>query len=130
MPVWQFAFKPTFLHELNAFEAKTVQQILKKLHLLAEDPRPDAKTKKQLKHLGGRLHRLRAGDFRLFYTFTEPFVSLLSVKKRDEQTYEDDVEPEMLGGVEVPDIASVPDESHAASHASTWDAWLGKSKAK
>ena len=128
---WQFAFKPTFLHELNAFEAKTVQQILKKLDLLAEDPRPDAKTKKQLKHLGGKLHRLRAGDFRIFYTYAEPFVSLLSVRKRDEQTYEDDVEPEMLGGVDLPNIASAPgDGGGTPGDAATWDAWLGHSKPK
>jgi mRNA-degrading endonuclease RelE of RelBE toxin-antitoxin system len=125
MAQWQFAFKPTFLHELNAFEAKVTQQILKKLDLLAEDPRPDAKTKKQLKNLGGKLHRLRAGDFRIFYTFAEPFVSLLSVKKRDESTYESDVEPEMLGG-EIPDTGN----ADGASRASNVNAWLGPSRPK
>ncbi len=131
MAVWQFAFKPTFLHELNAFEAKTVQQILKKLDLLAEDPRPDAKTKKQLKYLGGKLHRLRSGDFRIFYTFAEPFVSLLSVKKRDDQTYEDEVDPEFLGGSDVPELAeAATGTAHAANHAATWDTWLGQTRPK
>ncbi len=125
MAQWQFAFKPTFLHELNAFEAKVTQQILKKLDLLAEDPRPDAKTKKQLKNLGGKLHRLRAGDFRIFYTFAEPFVSLLSVKKRDESTYESDVEPEMLGG-EIPNVGN----ADGPSRASNVNAWLGPSRPK
>lgn len=132
MPAWQFAFKPTFLHELNAFESKTAAQVLKKLELLAEDPRPDAKTKKQLKHLGGKLHRLRAGDFRIFYTFAEPFVSLLSVKKRDEQTYDDDVEPEMLGGVDTPELTADPGTAPTEEgHAATWESWLGgKAKPK
>ncbi len=104
MAEWQFSFKPTFLHELQGFEPKESAQVLKKIDLLAQDPTPDAKTKKQLRHLGGKLHRLRSGDFRVFYTFQEPFISLLSVKRRNEQTYEDDVDAEDLGGAQIPEL--------------------------
>ena len=38
---------------------------------LAKDPTPDAKVKKQLKHIDPRLHRIRAGDYRIFYTFED-----------------------------------------------------------
>lgn len=119
MADWQFSFKPTFLHELQGFEPKESAQVLKKIDLLAQDPTPDAKTKKQLRHLGGKLHRLRSGDFRIFYTFHEPFISLLSVKRRNEQTYEDDVEAEDLGGAEVPEITARP-------HAEVWTQWLAQ----
>lgn len=113
----QLTFKPSFLNELNALDRGDVGQVTKKLELLANDPRPDAKVKKQLKHMGGELHRLRAGDFRIFYTFDRSFVSLLSVKKRDESTYADDVDAEFLGG---------PSDARpvAAAPAASWDAWL------
>ena len=58
MSEWLFSFKPTFLHELQGFEPKESAQVLKKIDLLAQDPTPDAKTKKQLRHLGGKLHRV------------------------------------------------------------------------
>ncbi len=119
MADWQFSFKPTFLHELQSFEPRESAQVLKKIDLLGQDPTPDAKTKKQLRHLGGRLHRLRAGDFRVFYTFQEPFISLLSVKRRNEQTYEDDVEAEDLGGAEIPELAGQANDE-------TWNQWLAQ----
>jgi mRNA-degrading endonuclease RelE of RelBE toxin-antitoxin system len=119
MADWQFSFKPTFLHELQSFEPKESAQVLKKIELLAQDPTPDAKTKKQLRHLGGKLHRLRSGDFRIFYAFREPFISLLSVKRRNEQTYEDDVEAKDLGGADIPEIAAQP-------HDEVWTQWLAQ----
>lgn len=122
---WQLTFKPTFLHELNALESKSSAQVLKKLDLLAADPTPDAKTKKQLRHLDGKLHRLRAGDYRVFYTFQAPFVSLLSIKRRDEKTYDDEVESESLGGLEIGD--SPPDKTPDEQ---PWDRWLSQPKAK
>jgi len=116
---WQFSFKPTFLHELQSFEPKESAQVLKKLDLLAQDPTPDAKTKKQLRHLGGKLHRVRSGDFRIFYTFHEPFISLLSVKRRNERTYDDDVEAEDLGGGQTPEVAGQASDE-------TWSQWLAQ----
>jgi mRNA-degrading endonuclease RelE of RelBE toxin-antitoxin system len=117
MTDWQFSFKPTFLHELQGFEPKESAQVLKKIDLLAQDPTPDAKTKKQLRHLDGKLHRLRSGDFRVFYTFHEPWISLLSVKRRNEQTYEDDVDAEDLGGADIPEVK-------AGGTADPWAQWL------
>ena len=43
--------------------------MLEKVNLLAQDPTPDAKVKKQLKYMNGRLHRIRSGKYRIFYTF-------------------------------------------------------------
>jgi superfamily I DNA/RNA helicase/mRNA-degrading endonuclease RelE of RelBE toxin-antitoxin system len=119
MTNWQFSLKPTFLHELSAFEPKESAQILRKIDLLAQDPTPDAKTKKQLKGLGGKLHRLRSGDFRIFYMFQSPFVSLLSVKRRNKQTYADEVDVDDVEGAEVPDLDEHPSDK-------TWDQWLAQ----
>jgi superfamily I DNA/RNA helicase/mRNA-degrading endonuclease RelE of RelBE toxin-antitoxin system len=118
---WQVTLKPSFLHELNALDKLDVAQVTKKLDLLTQDPRPDAKVKKQLKHLGGKLHRLRAGDLRVFYTFDEPWISLLSVKKRDEKTYDDEVEPDFLGG---PEAEEASPATGAGGPARSWEAWL------
>lgn len=88
---WLITFKPTFLNESLALPPKELAQVQKKLSLLAEDPRPDAKTKKQLKYWDGKLHRLRSGDYRIFYTFEEPYISVLALRRRDDDTYEEDL---------------------------------------
>jgi len=115
---WFLNIKPTFLSELLALPPKEALQINKKLLLLTEDPTPDAKTKKQLKYLDGKLHRLRAGDYRVFYTFEEPHISVLALRRRDDTTYDEDIEPEKLRGPAPQFIATAqPPTSH-------WDRWL------
>lgn len=115
---WFLSIKPTFLSELLALPPKEVAQINKKLLLLTEDPTPDAKTKKQLKYLDGKLHRLRAGDYRIFYTFEQPNISVLALRKRDDSTYDDEIEPEKLQGV-LPDFD--PTKQSSTKH---WERWL------
>jgi superfamily I DNA/RNA helicase/mRNA-degrading endonuclease RelE of RelBE toxin-antitoxin system len=123
MADWRLTFKQSFLHELNTFEPKLAASVLKKLDILSEDPTPDAKTKKQLKYLDGKLHRLRVGDLRVFYTFQSPYVSLLAVKRRDEHTYDDeDIPAEFLGGTS--------GSSTQLPTATTWSSWLEPSKSK
>lgn len=114
---WLITFKPTFLNELILLPPKELSQVQRKLGLLAEDPKPDAKTKKQLKYWGGKLHRLRSGDFRVFYTFEQPYISVLALRRRDDETYEDQLEAESLGGLD----AKPPDQS---THSATWQRWL------
>src|SRR5258706_559927 len=90
--------KPDFLAEVNKLPPKEAQQIYNKVHLLSQDPAPDAKVKKQLKHMhGGRkLHRIRSGDYRVFNTFDQQYVSILTLRKRDDDTYEDTLDEEFL----------------------------------
>jgi superfamily I DNA/RNA helicase/mRNA-degrading endonuclease RelE of RelBE toxin-antitoxin system len=95
---WRITQKPSFLSELLALPPKEVKQVQQKLLLLSQDPTPDAKVKKQLKGWSGRVYRLRAGDYRIFYTFDDPFISLLALRRRAEDTYDEDIEPEDLGG--------------------------------
>ncbi len=115
---WLLTIKPSFLHELVALPAKEGAQVQKKLELLTADPRPDAKVKKQLKHMDGRLHRIRSGDYRILYTFDDRYVSVLALRKRDEQTYAATPEAESLGAG---DVSGIHDSPAAAANV---DAWL------
>ncbi|MBI5445712.1 MAG: UvrD-helicase domain-containing protein [Deltaproteobacteria bacterium] len=110
--------KPTFQTEWLALPPKVSHQVLEKISLLAQDPRPDGFTKKKLKHLDGKLHRIRCGDYRIFYTYEDPYVSLLALRKRDERTYDDGIDSEFLGGFD-PAIAG-----SARSRGADWEALL------
>lgn len=101
---WLTTMKPTFTNEWAALPAKEVQQVLAKIKLLEQDPRPDAKVKKQLKHIDPRLYRLRCGDYRILYTFDYPYISLLDLRRRQEDTYDEDFSAEFLGGF-VPELS-------------------------
>lgn len=97
---WLTTMKPTFTNEWLALPPKESHQILEKIKLLEQDPTPDAKVKKQLKHMGGKLHRLRSGDYRIFYTFEQPYISLLALRRRADDTYEEDFDSQFLGGLD------------------------------
>ncbi len=103
---WIISQKPSFITEWLALPPKEVTQILEKINLLTQDPTPDAKVKKQLKHMDGKLHRLRSGHYRIFYTFEQPYISLLALRKRDDDTYNDDIDSEFLGGLD-PDLSAI-----------------------
>lgn len=87
MKEWQLAIKPTFMNELQAFPEGRSGVLLDKMRILVTDPFPDGKVKKRLKG-GDGIHRLRVGDHRVFYRFGDDWVSLLSIRKRDESTYD------------------------------------------
>src|SRR6266536_591238 len=97
---WRITQKPDFFKALVALPPKEMHQIMEKINLLAQDPTPDAKVKKQLKYLNGRLHRIRSGDYRIFYTFEQPYISILALRRRDDDTYDEDMDIEFLGGLD------------------------------
>ncbi len=97
---WRITQKPDFYKALLALSPKEIHQVLDKINLLVQDPTPDAKVKKQLKHMNGRLHRLRSGDYRIFYTFEQPYISILALRRRDDDTYDEDMDVEFLGGLD------------------------------
>ncbi len=113
---WLLTLKPAFLNQMLALAPKAMAQVQKKLALLVEDPSPDAKVKKKLKYMDGDLHRLRSGDYRIFYTYRKPYVSVLSLVRRDDDTYDDTVPPEFLGGLD-PKVG--PQKT-----AQAWDRWI------
>lgn len=95
---YTLSMKEGFLSEWLALPAKEQAQVGTKLKTLTADPRPDGSSKKQLKHLNRQVNRLRSGDYRIFYTFDDRFVSLLKLVRRSEDTYDDSVEAEYFGG--------------------------------
>jgi mRNA-degrading endonuclease RelE of RelBE toxin-antitoxin system len=95
---YTLSFREGFLAEMLALPAKEQAQINSKLQTLLEDPRPDGVTRKQLKYLNRKVNRLRSGDFRIFYTYDDKFVSLLKVVRRSDDTYDSDVDAEHFGG--------------------------------
>ncbi len=97
---WRITQKPDFYKSLLAVPPKEMHQIIEKVNLLAQDPTPDAKVKKQLKYMHGRLHRIRSGDYRIFYTFEYPYISILALRRRDDDTYDEDLDAEFLGGLD------------------------------
>src|SRR5947207_5208315 len=117
---WRITQKPDFYKALLALSPKETHQVLEKINLLAQDPTPDAKVKKQLNHIDPRLHRIRAGDYRIFYTFEEPYISLLAVRRRREDTYNEDLDVEFLGGLD----PEFEDMSGAKATQPNWEKWL------
>jgi len=85
---WQPLIKPSLLHAITALPDKEALQILSKIDLLTQNPLPDGKQKKQLKHVGEKLYRVRSGDYRIFYTFDQQCVRVLTIRRRDEDTYD------------------------------------------
>lgn len=97
--LWLTTIKPSFQAEWLGLPPKESHQVLEKVGLLIRDPLPDGKVKKSLKSFGGKLHRIRCGDYRIFYTFESPYVSLLALRRRSENTYDEDLSIESLGGL-------------------------------
>lgn len=83
----QVTIKPTCMRELLAFPADRAAVLWEKINLLVSDPLPDGKVKKKL-HGGDGICRLRVADHRIFYQFGDTWVSLLGIRRRREDTYD------------------------------------------
>ncbi len=100
---WLWTPKPSFLSAWRALPPKETHQVLEKITLLEQDPMPDGKAKIQVKrkYQGKIVYRIRCGVYRIFYTFRDPYISLLALLRRDEDTYNEDLDVEFLGGFDV-----------------------------
>lgn len=94
---WLWTPTPAFLAMLRALPQKEEHQVLDKLKILEQDPSPDGKVKKKIKEWDD-VYRLRCGDYRIFYSYRDPYVSLLKLERRADDTYDDEVEAVHLGG--------------------------------
>ncbi len=92
--------KPVFLKQLGALDGKDNKLVHSKLDLLLQDPVADHKVKKRLQHADGKLHRIRAGDYRIFYVYDDHYVSVLGLDRKDSDTYDAVPESEFLGGLD------------------------------
>ncbi len=109
--------RPGFLDDLLALDAKAVKQVLAKYTMLETAPEPDAKTKVKLDGRTDGLHRMRSGDYRIFYTYDDEKISLWGVRRKTvkgeyrgrkggDVTYDgiDEVEDDDLD-LDIPDLA-------------------------
>lgn len=85
-PTWALSFTPTFYNEQLNLPNAVQKKIGKVLKVLQVDPISAQGDAKKLKGYNN-IYRVRLGDYRLFYSFGQGWVKLLSVRKRDERTY-------------------------------------------
>ena len=84
---WALAMNLEYRKEFNRLQRKYQNQIARKTQDLMIDPAPGG-SRTQLKQYDG-LCRLRAGEFRIIYAYNESVVELLSLRRRNEGTYDD-----------------------------------------
>ncbi len=101
MATYELSFTPTFYNESMNLPRQVTKQVANKLKVLTIDPNSAQGDAKKIKGYGN-LYRVRIGDYRLFYSFGQGWVKLLSVRRRDERTYEDEV-PDFVAPTAAPD---------------------------
>jgi superfamily I DNA/RNA helicase/mRNA-degrading endonuclease RelE of RelBE toxin-antitoxin system len=74
--------RPGFTDDLLQFDGASIKQILDKCTMLQASPEEEGKAKARLDGRIDGLHRLRSGDFRVFYTFDDDKVSLWAVRRK------------------------------------------------
>ena len=83
----QLTIKPSCMREIALFPSDRAALLWDKIDALVSDPLPDGKVKKKLKGADG-VYRMRVTDHRVFYRFGEDWVSLLGIRRRQEDTYD------------------------------------------
>lgn len=104
MTTWALSFTNTFFSETLNLPQSVQKKVEKILKVLQQDPISAQGDAKKLKGYTNNVYRVRLGDYRLFYCFGQGWVKLLSIRKRNERTYEFEI-PE----VEIP--APPPDHT-------------------
>jgi mRNA-degrading endonuclease RelE of RelBE toxin-antitoxin system len=79
---FEIIHKPTFTNQLFAIPKERAMQILEKIEVLRDDPKPHGSLKKKLHGYKGDIYRLRSGDYRIIYTYGDGWVALLGVDAR------------------------------------------------
>jgi mRNA-degrading endonuclease RelE of RelBE toxin-antitoxin system len=117
----QSLIKPTVLNEVLKLPAKEMQSVIEKVALLQMDPLPDGKTKKQLIHLPGKLYRIRAGRYRIIYTFNQKTVSIYKIAIRNQALYAHGVPTDDDDADDATDLDIKFDDVDVSSL--TWSTW-------
>ncbi|RRR65703.1 MAG: DNA helicase UvrD [Candidatus Viridilinea halotolerans] len=103
MTNYELSFTSTFYNESHNLPKYVNKLVSHKLNVLKEDPYSAHGDAKKLKGYSN-VYRARIGDYRLFYLIGGGWVKLLSVRKRDERTYEDEL-PDVVAPAVAPDAA-------------------------
>lgn len=117
MPSYELSFTPTFYNESLNLPKQISKLVGQKLKILSDDPFSAHGDAKKLKGYLN-VYRARVGDYRVFYSIGQGWVKLLSVRKRDERTYEDEL-PGLAPPVIAPDVAALQPQ---AQRSVGWDA--------
>ncbi|WP_088889843.1 3'-5' exonuclease [Leptolyngbya ohadii] len=88
MTTWAISVADTFLNELLNLPQAVSKKVSKAIKVLQQDPISAKGDAKKLKGYENNIYRVRIGDYRLIYSFGQGWVKLLSVRKRDDRTYE------------------------------------------
>jgi superfamily I DNA/RNA helicase/mRNA-degrading endonuclease RelE of RelBE toxin-antitoxin system len=105
---YQLIHKPTFYRQLLALPRKDAEPVIDKTDLLRYDPAPDAKNKKRIVGYKRAIFRIRAGNYRILYTFdaNQGWVQILGVDDRkDVYRHGDLIEDEEITVGGLPDDA-------------------------
>lgn len=111
---WITTLSPTFLNELLDLPRKVSKRVSNKIKILETDPYSAEGDAKKLQDRDN-IYRVRVGDYRIFYTIGENVVKVLSVRKRDDQTYrnpQDSSDPLPTAQITDPDdlAVTIPDD--------------------
>ncbi|HEY7347225.1 MAG TPA: UvrD-helicase domain-containing protein [Ktedonobacterales bacterium] len=113
---YEVSFSRTYTNQRRGFPKDQRAFLSEKADLLCDDPTPDGHLKRVVKkYQGQHIYRLRAGDYRIFYTYGhdqmsgQDWVKLLKVGQRDD-VYEGDEalddsppSPEALQDIDLPE---------------------------
>jgi mRNA-degrading endonuclease RelE of RelBE toxin-antitoxin system len=91
MTTWAISFGDTFLNELLNLPQSLQKRVTRATKILRTDPISAQGDAKKLKGYQNNVYRIRLGDYRLIYSFGAGWVKLLSVRKRNERTYETEI---------------------------------------
>ena len=129
---WETMIKPAFLSDVRKLPNKELQQVMDKITMLSNDPRPDGKVKRQLTHVPGRPYRIRSGKYRIFYTFNQQVVSIYKLDERSDDTYNDTIAPDAPLSPEALANLDIPDDNEAgeAPTQPDWEHIFSESKCR
>ncbi|NJR15675.1 MAG: hypothetical protein HC785_08155 [Calothrix sp. CSU_2_0] len=115
--MWTLSVTDTFLNELLNLPQSISKKVTKVIKILEKDPISAQGNAKKLKGYQDNIYRIRIADYRVIYSFGQGWVKLLSVRKRDERTYETEIPQfdipspppdEMIIGEEILSIPIIP----------------------
>ena len=87
MLTWEITTSATFLNELLNVPHNVSKRVTKQIEVLKRDPIQADGDAKKLKGQQNT-YRVRIGDYRLIYKFGQGWIKLLTIRKRNERTYE------------------------------------------
>jgi mRNA-degrading endonuclease RelE of RelBE toxin-antitoxin system len=100
MSNWLTVIEFDFLAEWLKASAREQHQVLEKIKILAQDPLPDGYTKRLLKYQANKVYRMRSGRYRIIYSLEHPYISILSLELKDDDTYNTPFSPHPLNNID------------------------------